>query len=200
MKDNRFEIVKGSKCQLRGEFHKIEGNLEERQVVLIDEKENEKSEYKIIIFQTKIAPIWIYVETVFINKIVFSELKKFLKDKIKSIPAKGFSNVPDGYRHYFQTENTLFPILVEEIIVEVPNIGNGGSSSQKTITREKVDFDSPCILQMVRPNELFNKIDELEENFDFDSQIAKPKFTNDTMVQMKSFEIKKNSKHIIFRG
>lgn len=200
------ELKEDQPSQLRQDFEEMEGVLLTRGIMFSSE---------VIIFQVKknFNSNLVYIETIFPNEDPIKEFHDFLEMKIEIVPAEGFSNLPKIYRTYFQTERIYFPVIVEETVIDVPNKTNGGGSKQKLERKvQGVDLDSPCLLEVINPEEVLIKLEEMEKEHDFDVRIARIRgvFEIQTfnpekveLSEIKSFEFRKKRgqllRHLVFR-
>lgn len=187
-----------------GEFYLREINLNKITDEIVD-LEN-RPEYCPNIFIIQIKKLnedqgYIFSESICTNNKFLDNFEKFIRENMVNIPSKNFDEVPKEYRHLFDTPYSLVTCDVDKTTVSI-SYPNG---DYKSIAHDKfkgVDFSTPCTLRMLKPEIIYNKLDEIEKRSNFAITIEKinPKIKFEFMCfEYRRGNDYKTVDHFIFR-
>jgi len=181
--DYRLEVIAGLKSsQLRKEFESTPGKFKTREIGIdrVTSEIRDLSERPgycpvIRIFQIKEVEsklFWVYAECIYTSNTVLNAFEKFLRENMVSVSAKGFEDVPEECSRLFKTPFTQIPVDIARrtAVVSLPG------KEKIVIAQDRlkgVDFDSSCTLEMITPEVLFNKLEEIEKAGNFTVVIEK---------------------------
>ena len=215
--DYCLEVIEGLKSsQLRKEFESISGRFKSREIridrVTPDIKDlSERPGYCPVISILQIKEIdpglfWVYSEFIYTSNAVLDAFEKFLREKMVSVSAKGFEDIPEECSRLFTTPFTQIPvdIIRKTAVVSLPGKG------KIAITQDRlkgVDFDSSCTLEMITSEVLFNKLEKIEKAGNFTVVIKRVRGGTETELAtelVKAFEYRHGNEnvtvnHLIFR-
>lgn len=207
-------INEPSSSILREEFESFNGKFGMRTIDLykvtneIVDLEN-RPEYcpNIHILQIKkLNEKWMYIfsERIYTNNQFLDNFEEFIRKNMVGIPAKDFDNVPEEYKHFFNTPYALVTCDINRTTLSISH-PNGNYKSVAHDKFKGVDFDTPGTLRMLKPEILYNKLDEIEKKSIFSVKIEKSNTENLNDNKFICFEYRygsehKTVEHLVFRN
>jgi len=203
---NIFRLIstkKHSSSSLRGKFESLDGIFEGRNIRINKVSNNifnleDRPEYypSIILFQLKRInenSTYLFSEEVYTSNEFLSSFENFLRSNVEDIQAENFEDVPKGYIHYYQTDYTLVQCDIKRTAVyPIPLKGKLFKIEHDEF--KGIDYDSSCILRMIAPEILYNKMDEIEKSTTFSAYIIKTqKLKDDEYI---AFEKRYGNEHV----
>jgi len=209
VKENYYlESVEGLKgSQLRQEFESITGRFKTREISIdrVTPEIKDLSERPgycpvITVFQIKEIEselFWVYAEYIYTSNAVLDAFEKFLRENMVSVSAKGFEDIPEECSRLFKTPFTQIPVDIARTTAVVSLPGK----EKIAITQDRfkgVDFDSSCTLEMIIPEVLFNKLEEIEKAGNFTVTIEKVRGGTKTEL-VRAFEYRHGNENVTVR-
>lgn len=210
--ENRYSLSIASTSEssaLRKEFEHLEGKFGLRDISIHNVTDRIKNlekrpEYtpKITISQVKKPNeqfFYGYAEVIYTSNEFLVEFEKFLRSYQIPVEAEKFEDVPDEYRNFFQMPFTEIPVNVQrtELNIKYPN-----EEPRNLIRFDKfagVDFSSHCTLKMLPPEELYKKLDKIENASDFSAHIERISSKNINNWELLFSESKNLGRHLIIK-
>lgn len=191
---------------LRKDFESFKGKFATRSINLnkvtnkiVDLQERLEYTPYIGIFQLRSLGdnlFYVFDERIYTINEFLDEFEKFLRANVISVGADNFEDVPKEYKHFFVTPYTRVPVDMVRTKVSISYT----SEDYKEITHDQfkgVDFNSSCILKLLEPEKLHDRLEQIERAGNFSVIIKKSKVGKG--LKVISFEYK-TVEHIVFRS
>ncbi len=145
---------------------------------------------------------YVFSENIYTSNEFLDEFERFIRSNVIPIGAKDFDHVPEKYKHLFETPYAMIPVdmIRTGAAISYPD----GLTMAATQDQFKgVDLSSTCTLKMLKPEVLFDKLEQIEKAGNFSVIIKKSNGSKD--LETVAFEYRRGNEHktvehLVFRG
>jgi|GEM_PF-4667424 len=197
-------ITKTSGSVLRKQFSKLSGKFVRRSIDVNEVTDDIVNLAQLPAYSPNIgilqmrgsaSELIVFTEFIYTNDVVLKEFEGFLRNNAVPVTAKGFDTVPRNYMHFFDTP---YAGVTADFKRYKPIIRHPDGTKEIFPPIDQfvgVDAETPCVLQIVDPGVMHNKLKHLEMAGNFYAYLRNVSKKTLEDMEVLGFEHRKGTEH-----